>query len=334
MFCPNCGTQIAENGAFCPNCGNKLNNETVNTPVTPVTEKPKKAKKRKGKVIAAIISVLVVIAVAATVIIINPFGDKGGNSLGGGKKENQWYVAERTNNQTYSEDYSYKYQYKYLDKVQLLETTFNGEITTYTYDNNNRLMSMESEDNDLSFKYEEKGSKYVGTSNTYKDDDDSYYMVVKYNRANQLVLQETYHTNRIETSVKYSYHPNGEISQYISTYNEGDYFIETFNENGQATLVESYNADGTLTNKQVFEYDGKRVIGTKYYDKNGELSQNEVLDDKNGNRVKTIMYDEDNEVSGYSEYIYDENDHLVERKIYDKDNKLVQHMVNVWRIMK
>lgn len=331
MFCPNCGTQITENGTFCPNCGNQLNN--ANAP-TPVAEKPKKVKKKKGKVIAAIISIFVVVAIVATIIIINPFGDKGGNSLGGGKKENQWYVAERTNTQTYSEDYTYKYQYKYLDKVQLLETTFNGETTTYTYDNNNRLMSVESEDNDLSFKYEEKGSKYVGTSNTYKDDDDSYYMIVKYNRSNQLVLQETYTNDRIQMSVKYSYHPNGEISQYISTYNEGDYYVETFNENGQATLMESYNADGTLSYKQTFEYDGNRIIGAKYYDKNGELAQSEVLDDKNDSRVKTILYDGENEISGYSEYIYDENDHLVEKKMYDKDNTLVQHMVNVWRIMK
>lgn len=332
MFCPNCGTQINENGAFCPNCGNQINNTSA--PVKPVAEKPKKAKKKKGKVIAAIISILVVVAIVAAVIIINPFGGEsdGGSSIGG-KKENQWYVAERMT-QTYSDDYTYKYQYKYLDSIQLLETTFNGETTTYTYDNNDRLMSMESSETDLSFEYEEKGSKYVGTSNVYKDDDDSYYMVVEYNRANQLVLQETYHNNRIERSVKYSYHPNGEISQYISTYNEGDYFIETFNENGQETLMESYNADGALNHKLVFEYDGKRVIGTKNYDKNGELFLNEVLDDKNGNRVKTIMYDEDNEVIGYLEYIYDENDHLVERKSYDNDNKLVQHMVNVWRIMK
>lgn len=335
MFCPNCGTQIEENGAFCPNCGNKLNNETATSPVAPVTEKPKKVKKKKGKVIAAIISVLVVIAIVATVIIINPFGDKsGGGSSIGSKKENQWYVAERTMNQTYSDDYTYKYQYKYLDSVQLLETTFNGETTTYTYDNNDRLMSVESSETDLSFEYEEKGSKYVGTSNVYKDDDDSYYMIVKYNRANQLVLQETYCNDRIQTSIKYSYHPNGEISQYISTYNEGDYYVETFNENGQATLVESYDADGTLTYKQVFEYDGNRIIGAKYYNKNGELAQSEVLDDKNDSRVKTILYDEENEISGYSEYVYDEHDHLVEKKMYDKDNTLIQHTVNVWRIMK
>lgn len=332
MFCPNCGTQINENGAFCPNCGNQINNTSA--PVNPVAEKPKKVKKKKGKVIATIISILVVVAIAATVIIINPFGDKGGNGLGGGKKENQWYVAERTTTQTYSDDYTYKYQYKYLDKVQLLETTFNDETTTYTYDNNNRLMSVESEDTDLSFKYEEKGSKYVGTSNTYKDDDDSYYMIVKYNRDNQLVLQETYENGRIETSTKYSYHPNGEISQYISTYNKGDYFVETFNEQGQIILAESYDADGTLNYKEDLEYDGNRLIGAKYYSEDSSLSQSEVLDEKKGNTVKTILYDEDNEISGYSEYIYDENDHLIEKKTYDEENKLVQHMVNVWRIMK
>lgn len=42
MFCPNCGTQIAENAQFCPNCGIKMQaaEEPATARVEPVIEKP------------------------------------------------------------------------------------------------------------------------------------------------------------------------------------------------------------------------------------------------------------------------------------------------------
>ena len=42
MFCPNCGTQIAENAQFCPNCGIKMQaaEEPATAHVEPVIEEP------------------------------------------------------------------------------------------------------------------------------------------------------------------------------------------------------------------------------------------------------------------------------------------------------
>ena len=37
MFCPNCGTQLADNTAFCTNCGTATNNQA---PQQPVVEQP------------------------------------------------------------------------------------------------------------------------------------------------------------------------------------------------------------------------------------------------------------------------------------------------------
>lgn len=61
MFCPNCGTQIDENGAFCPNCGSQLNSVDTPTPAAPVAEKPKK--KKGAKILLIICSFVLVVAI-------------------------------------------------------------------------------------------------------------------------------------------------------------------------------------------------------------------------------------------------------------------------------
>lgn len=340
MFCPNCGIQITEKSAFCSNCGHQFNNSAVIT--TSVVEKTKKKKRKHGKVVVAIACIILVIAATAA-FATNRLSKKGGSDVveseynegeyneseENNEKESQWYVAERAI--TYYDSLSDDLQYKYLDKVQLLEWSVDDRTFTYIYDNNGHLMSV----GDSSFSYEQKGGEYVGTSDVYKDeDDDIHYELVKYNRENQLVLQETYLNDCIRFSNKYSYHSNGEISQHIYTYPDGTYYVETFNKNGLIILAESYNADDILIGKAVLEYDGNRINGAKYYDENGELSGIEVLDNKDESSVKIIRYDNENNVEGYSEYIYDEYDHLIEKKEYDEDNKLYRQTVDVWQIMK
>ncbi len=330
-FCSKCGTQIQDNAAaFCPNCGTPVSN-TNSSVITEQPTKTDKPKKKKGKLIAVIVSLLTVAAIVAAIIILKPFGNKIDIIV---DDENKWYIAESTVTISYDEDKSYEYTYKYLPDGQLSERTMQGETVTYAYDTNNRLLSFENDDNRFSFEYSEKGSKFVGESNVIRDDGDTYYMVVKYDRNHRLLLTEQYTNDRIVSTQKNVYYPNGKLNQSINVFENGDYSVQTLDENGVTTQSEIYNSDGTLSSKTTYEYEDGRLIGAKSVDKDGKVTQSEKLDKKDDKTIKTSILDSDNEKQGYKEYIYDKYDHLVETKIYNEDNELSQHTINIWRLKK
>ncbi|MDO4731240.1 MAG: zinc-ribbon domain-containing protein, partial [Clostridia bacterium] len=84
MFCPNCGTQITENGAFCPNCGSAVQNETIDiSSVLENEEKPEKVKKTKKKLRIVIACVLAfAIMVVGTIGGLKFFGNKSADIIG------------------------------------------------------------------------------------------------------------------------------------------------------------------------------------------------------------------------------------------------------------
>lgn len=321
MFCPNCGMNISDNISYCPNCGHKLN--TVSN-VTVKSNALIKSKSLKKKIIVIFSFVLIL---GVVLCVVNIYNNKSENTRKT-EKNNPWYVSESVI--TYYDengDISRKTVVKYSGYNRLDSSTSSDKTIKNTYDDNCRITHISTSDNEISFTYLEKGSKFVAISEPYDSYGASCQTVIKYNRDNQMVVYEEFDENFIISSTKYSYYPNGRIktSEYESATGNT---IVNYDEDGLESLTEIYNSEGELIYKQIPEYKDKRLVGEKIYNRDKLVSEL-ILESNQKNAVKTIIYYE-GEISGYNEYTYDDDNCLIEVRNYDEDKKLVSHTKNIW----
>ncbi len=329
-FCGKCGTEIKnKDTSFCPNCGTSINIDSFGE-----TTIIKKTKSKKGKIILSSISILIVIAIVSIVVIIKPFDNdldsKGSTNTV--ESKNDWYMTESSIVNYRDGEKVYESSCKYLPNGngQYLERIINGDVTTYTYDKSNHLLAMCTPDYNFNFNYIEKGSKYVGQSNIARVDNNTCYMIVKYDRNNRLVLMETYYNDKIESSIEYSY-VNGILNKVINIYNDS-YNITSFDDKGQTVAIELFDSNDKLSEKIVYEYKDNLNIGRKMYNGKGELIGSEVNGAIENGIMISVAYNDNNEKTGYTEYLYDNYGNVIETKIYGEDNVLVQHTTNTWRL--
>lgn len=304
MFCHNCGSPISFNENFCHECGCK----NINS-FQPEINVKTKGKKTKYILFAVCFIIIAAIFTAISIIHIN------------NKENSDWYMSKQI-----IDGLIYEERIEYFDAVQIKSIESDNSKIVYNYNKDNHLSSVETGDAVYKLKYNKKGSKTVGTSDT----SESLYFVAKYNKDNKPVLLELYKANRIHSSDRFEYDPAGRLVKKTSIDNNGCYSISTFDKNGLLINFVLFNPDGSLRYKCTYEYNGKRQIGMKYYDSDERLYIEETLTSESKNEIKTTQYDKNGNILWYISYEYDENDNLIERKRYNKNNKLSEQVSYRW----
>lgn len=136
MFCPNCGTQIDENGAFCPNCGSQLNSVETTTPAATVAEKPKK--KKGAKIVLIICSLVLVVAIVLGALWFL-------NGKGKGKDNDDSSTPSTETSQEIPDEETIEYIDYYANADKWAGEYGFSDLAQFTYYSNNVLQSVSEE---------------------------------------------------------------------------------------------------------------------------------------------------------------------------------------------
>lgn len=327
MFCGKCGKEIADDQKFCMYCGA----ETGIAPRTPQQEIPnseateensKKSRKKKGgkkkhKAVRVVIPVLVFLVVAAAAVgvavhFLNP--------------EEKYYRAKTVSYGLVdyndpSKGLEVTSTVEYREDGQIIRQESENAVTEYSYDENNRITSVEARDKDagetysFSVTYEEKDGIYIGKTNVVSEGDgNSVYREYHYNSENRLIYTATYNNDELFEYEKTEYNQNGDVKM---TESKGEYEkrIVEYDDDGNVISGTYYDDNGELYDKYEYEYkDNKLYKFTNY-----GISE-VVLNKEEGNKTEYRCYDGDNNIEGYMVLIHDDNDHVIMQEYFDENH--------------
>lgn len=196
-------------------------------------------------------------------------------------------------------------------------------VIEYTYnlhggkDNGRQLVCIDSITFDKRGNFQDKFRRKDGEYTWY-----SYYFDVngyslgwnEYNRSKILTGRTAYlndkNGNRIERTVFFGDKmTKKESSRY---------------ENNRLVEEQSYNADGTMTERRAYKYDSQgNNTEMEFYNANGELMQRYLYKyDNHGNRIEWRFYDADEFLVALTTYYYDDHDNLIEVSSFNYDEHL------------
>ncbi len=349
MYCGKCGKEIQNNIVFCPNCGNKIINkqkENISESYSDNIPTMKKYKKKK-----IIITVLVLILFLSVVIgfVIYFWSDFDTNNS----------LLDNNSNYYCSKSISYGLaDYDDASKgLKIICTTQKNEdgliireemedsITDYSYDSDNKIISMKVETKDnsksylLEFTYEEKDGIKIATSNSVSEDvsynlddwnmdygDNAMYWEYQYDSQNRLLSKTCYYNDKELRYDKTEYYGNGKTKStenflgHPGLDNEinGTLTKTEYDENGNALSSSSYDSSGKLFYKFETEYKNNKPYKSTTYDNNG-ISSILVLNKENNNKYEFIEYNSDNEITGYTVTTCDSNGNIVKTEYFDNN---------------
>ncbi|MBQ7295945.1 MAG: zinc ribbon domain-containing protein [Clostridia bacterium] len=326
MFCPKCGTKITDDGSFCPNCGNQVkDNEQLNNVnyIQNIDNSLPRKKKSKAKIILPLLLLIIVLGVVG-VIGLNHYQKQ--SEQPHIKSESKWYVAEQTITTYYDEEPSV-IVYKYRDDGQTLEINNNQSKIIFDYTSEGYLSSINQNNENYSLSYEEKGSKNVGKTSGYVDNE-QLYVTIAYDKNNRRVLYEEYSEGMLISSTKTSYDSAGNVKEIITTTMDGSYIIQTSEENIKTTCY--YRANGKMYQREITELENDRIVSVKIYEYEDKLSYQKILGKESNNSLSYILYDANNNIVATEEQKLDENGNVIESFQYDDENQLTQHIKYQW----
>lgn len=356
MYCGKCGAEITNGLAFCPNCGNRLVSEPKEIMSEINSNNTTVIKSKKKKKIIITIFILVLLSALVTGFAIYYF--------------NLSKFDNNDNSNTYYRSKSISYGLvDYDDASKGLKvnctTYYNQEglvireeredsITNYSYDNNNRIVSIEVDSKEdektylFNFTYEKKNEYHIGTSNSLSEyvnftlgnsnldyGENSIYWEYRYDDENRLVFKASYYNNEALTYEKTEYYDNGKIKilesyqGYIGLDNEinGSLSKTEYDENENVIFLSNYDSEGNIIYKFVSEYRNNKPYKATTYDSNG-IESIVVLNKEYDSKYEFTEYDKDNNLTGYNVITYDSNGNITKSEYYDENfNSLDNYII-------
>ena len=214
---------------------------------------------------------------------------------------------------TENSDLNSSIQYNYDDRVRILESIFNGKITsTYCYDQyGNPILYPEPAGVKVSATYDKKGNML--TSKHYSSDVSNPRQEYKYeyDKYGRLIKKVTYIKGEPYTSEHITYNANGDLLTR-SIYSKNDsiqaqFHNAVYDESGNLLSFKMYYGE-TLRNQYAYTYDTAGRIITSEYIMDGETVSKEAYEyDPSGRLAQTKIYSQNSAEPQYStiDYEYD-----------------------------
>lgn len=136
----------------------------------------------------------------------------------------------------------------------------------------------------------------------------------EYNRQNVLTGRTAYLNDRNGNRVQRTVY----LGQMMTKKESSRY------ENNNLVEEQSFNADGTMTEKRVYKYDNQgNNTELEFYNSRGDLTQRYLYKyDSHGNRIEWRFYDADEFLVALTTYYYDDHDNVVEISSFNYDEHL------------
>ena len=136
----------------------------------------------------------------------------------------------------------------------------------------------------------------------------------EYNRANVLTGRTAYLNDRNGNRIERTVYMHEKMAKKETTKYENNRVVEE----------QSYNADGSLAEKRVYEYDNQgNNTELEFYNANDELTQRYLYSyDNQGNRIEWRFYDADEFLVALTTYYYDDHNNVTEISSFNYDEHL------------